>query len=98
MTVSDAHANQNYFWSLLIVYFSLFKLYAKDVKVKGESKVILPLSPFHKGKKSSWQNRKDGPNRSTNNGDIVDKAKHDVVSDWVCDIYLIIDRTEHLIM
>ncbi len=27
-----------------------------------------------------WQNRKESPNGSTNNGDMVDKAKRDVVS------------------
>ncbi len=36
-------------------------------------------------------NRKERPNQSPNNGDMVDKAKRDVESEWVCDIYLIIE-------
>ncbi len=28
-----------------------------------------------------WQFRKERPNQSRNNGDMVDKAKHDVVSE-----------------
>ena len=34
---------------------------------------------------SRWQNRKQRPN-------MVDKAKRDVMSEWVCDIYLIIKK------
>ena len=30
---------------------------------------------------SRWQIRKERPNRPTNNGDKVDKAKHDVMSE-----------------
>ncbi len=30
-----------------------------------------------------WQNRKERPNRSTNNGNMIKKAKRDVVSEFV---------------
>ena len=32
---------------------------------------------------SSWQTRKEHPNRSSNNGDMIDNAKQDDVSDCV---------------
>ena len=35
---------------------------------------------------SNLQNRKERLNRSTNYGDMVEKAKSDVVSELVCDI------------
>ena len=41
--------------------------------------------------KSWWQNRKERPNGSINNGDMIDKAKRDAVSELGSDIYLIID-------
>ena len=37
---------------------------------------------------SSRQNRKERPNRSTNNGDIVDKAKRLTVSEFATSILL----------
>ncbi len=37
---------------------------------------------------SRSQNRKERPNRSTNNGDMVEKAKYDVVSERVSSILL----------
>ena len=40
---------------------------------------------------SRWQNRKERPNGSTNNKDMVNKAKHDVVS---CYIYLIVEKMD----
>ncbi len=38
------------------------------------------------------QNRKQRPNRSTNIGDVADKAKRPV-SEWAGDIYLVLKRT-----
>ena len=37
---------------------------------------------------SRWQNHKERPNGSTNNEYMGNKAKHDVVNECVCDIYL----------
>ena len=44
-----------------------------------------------------WQNRKERPIRSTNNGYIAKKAKCDAMSEEVCDIYLIQREAELLI-
>ncbi len=41
---------------------------------------------------SRLQNRKACPNRSTNNGDMVDKCKHSVVSESLSKTYLIIEK------
>ena len=38
---------------------------------------------------SRLQNRKEYPNRSTNNGDMDENLN---VCEWVCDIYLIIEK------
>ena len=41
---------------------------------------------------SRWQNRKERPYQSTNNGEMVKRAKRPVsdgVTDWVCEIYVI---------
>ena len=44
---------------------------AKNCKIKNQT-------PFNH---SRWKNRKERPNRSTNNGDMADKAKRDVISE-----------------
>ena len=36
---------------------------------------------------SWWQNCKECPNRCTNNGDMVDKAKRDVLSEWGSELW-----------
>ena len=36
---------------------------------------------IHNITKTSWQDRKERPNKSTNNGYMVDKAKRDVESE-----------------
>ncbi len=46
---------------------------------------MAPLSTFR------WQNRKERRIRSTSSGYMIDKAKRDVVSEWVC-FFLIIEK------
>ncbi len=77
----------------VIVVSNIRLIVAKLFKIK--SKIFDNFE--HKGiqgkqNESPMWECKECANRSPNNGDMADKAKCDVVIEWVCDIFLILEK------
>ncbi len=57
----------------------------KSLKIKNPPSIVVIVNPVTIRKISSlnsrWKTKKEGPNRSINNEDIVEKAKRNVVSE-----------------
>ena len=60
-------------------------------RIRNKVNKTTETQPFHSSNKSyiasvsnsRWQNHKEPPNRSTKNGVMADKAKCDIVREWV---------------